>query len=157
MNPILNRPLLIVGLLIIFVFPAPEGRTEENKSPVPMAIKGKKITVEVARTDQEKEKGLMFREKLGPDEGMLFVYEREEMLSFWMKNTRIPLSIAFINHKGKIVDIQDMEPFSLTSHVSRRAAQYALEMNKGWFQRNGVHVGDSVTIPEPDKKSKAKE
>ncbi len=152
MNPALNRSLWIFVLLATLFLPAGEGRAEENKSFVPITINGKKVIVEAARTEREKEKGLMFREKLGPDEGMLFVYEREEVLSFWMKNTRVPLSIAFINEKGKIVDIQDMEPFNLKSHASRRPAKYALEMNRGWFQRNGVHVGDSVTIPEPDKK-----
>lgn len=113
-----------------------------------LTIKEKKIRVEVARTDGEKSKGLMFREKLGENEGMLFVFEREEILSFWMKNTRIPLSIAFITKDGKIVDIQDMEPFDLQSHVSARPARYALEVNQGWFKKNGTEVGDFVRIPK---------
>ena len=112
-----------------------------------LTLKGKKIRVEVVRTEGEKAKGLMFREKLGKNEGMLFVYEREEILSFWMKNTRIPLSIAFIAKNGKIVDIQDMEPFNLQSHVSARPAQYALEVNQGWYKKNGIEVGDFVNIP----------
>ncbi len=112
-----------------------------------LTIKEKKIRVEVARTDGEKSKGLMFREKLGENEGMLFVFEREEILSFWMKNTRIPLSIAFLDRNGKIVDIQDMTPFSLQTHVSAVPAQYALEVNQGWFRRNGISVGDSVALP----------
>jgi hypothetical protein len=69
------------------------------------------------------------------------------MLSFWMKNTRIPLSIAFIDQQGRIVDIQDMEPFSLRTRVSARPAQYALEVNQGWFKKNGIDVGDSVHLP----------
>lgn len=101
----------------------------------------------MVRTEEEKAKGLMFREKLGKNEGMLFVYEQEEILSFWMKNTRIPLSIGFIAKNGKIVDIQDMQPFSLQSHVSARPAQYALEVNQGWFKRNGIQVGDFVHLP----------
>ena len=113
-----------------------------------LTIKEKKIKVEVVRTDEEKAKGLMFREKLGKNEGMLFVFEREETLSFWMKNTRIPLSIAFIAKDGKIVDIQDMEPFDLQSHVSARPARYALEVNQGWFKKNGIEVGDFVHIPK---------
>ena len=112
-----------------------------------LTLKEKKIKVEAVRTEGEKAKGLMFREKLGKNEGMLFVYEREEVLSFWMKNTRIPLSIAFIAKNGKIVDIQDMEPFNLQSHVSARPAQYALEVNQGWFKKNGIEVGDSVHLP----------
>ena len=114
-----------------------------------LTLKGEKIRVEVVRTEGEKAKGLMFREKLGKNEGMLFVYEREEILSFWMKNTRIPLSIAFIAENGKIVDIQDMQPFNLQSHVSARPARYALEVNQGWFKKNGIEVGDLVKLP-PD-------
>ncbi len=117
---------------------------EENLSL--LTIKGKKIQVEVVRTEQEKARGLMFRDKLGVDEGMLFVYEKEEFLAFWMKNTPLPLSIAFIDRKGKIVDMQDMEPFSLRTHTSARPARYALEMNRNWFQKNGVQVGDVVKM-----------
>jgi uncharacterized membrane protein (UPF0127 family) len=114
-----------------------------------LTLKEKIIRVEVARTEREKGKGLMFRESLGKDEGMLFIYDREETLSFWMKNTRIPLSIAFIDQQGEIVDIQDMEPFNLRTRVSARPAQYALEMNQGWFKKNGIGVGDVVKLP-PD-------
>ncbi|NWF55942.1 MAG: DUF192 domain-containing protein [Syntrophaceae bacterium] len=112
-----------------------------------LTIKGREIRVEVARTEEEKARGLMFRDKLGIDEGMLFVYEKEEFLTFWMKNTLLPLSIAFIDRKGMIVDIQDMEPFSLRTHTSARPARYALEMNKNWFRKNGVQPGDMVKIP----------
>jgi uncharacterized protein len=143
---------LILTLILIGVAASP-AFAEENNSLIPMSINGKKILVEVVRTDREKEKGLMFRDKLAPHEGMLFVYGSEEILSFWMKNTRIPLSIAFIDRRGRIVDIQDMEPFSLAGHLSRFPAKYALEMNQGWFKRNGVGVGDTVKIPEADKKS----
>lgn len=122
-----------------------------EKNIISLTIKGKKLNVEVARTEAEKARGLMFRENLGNDEGMLFVYEEEERLSFWMKNTRIALSIAFIDKNGKIVDIQNLEPFSLKTHVSALPAQYALEMNKGWFQQNGIVAGDFVKIPSPIK------
>jgi len=122
---------------------------EVKESRLPLTIKGKTIKVEVARTEKEQERGLMFRERMGKDEGMLFVYEREERLSFWMKNTRLPLSIAFIDKGGKIVDIQDMEPFSLETHTSAYPARYALEMNRGWFAGEGIKVGDLVKIPPP--------
>ncbi|HEX7372665.1 MAG TPA: DUF192 domain-containing protein [Thermodesulfobacteriota bacterium] len=112
-----------------------------------LTIQGKKIRVEVARTEEEKSQGFMFRDKLGTDEGMLFIYEREDFLSFWMKNTPLPLSIAFLDQRGKIVDIQDMESFNLRTHTSARPASYALEMNKGWFKKNGVKVGDVVQMP----------
>ncbi|MGQ9693816.1 MAG: DUF192 domain-containing protein [Thermodesulfobacteriota bacterium] len=122
-------------------------QAQEKKNLVPLFIKDKQILVEVARTDKEKARGLMFRSKLAENEGMLFIYEQNEILSFWMKNTFIPLSIAFIDREGTIVDMQDMEPFSLDTHRSARPAQYALEVNKGWFQKNGIKVGDAVKIP----------
>jgi len=146
-------------LFLLFVFSFPlllAGGTgfpkEMKKSLLQLTIKGKKLKVEVARTEKEKERGLMFREEMGKDEGMLFVYEGENPLSFWMKNTRLPLSIAFIDKNGKIVDIQDMEPFSLHSHISAHPAKYALEMNRGWFERNGIRVGDFVKIPSITQK-----
>jgi uncharacterized membrane protein (UPF0127 family) len=141
-------------LLFFFLTFYPQGpwAQEGKKSLLPLTIKGKTIKVEVARTEKEKEKGLMFRERLGKDEGMLFVYEGEEILSFWMKNTRLPLSIAFIDKRGKIVDIQDMEPFSLQTYISAYPAKYALEMNRGWFKRNGIKVGDFVKVPLSLKK-----
>jgi uncharacterized membrane protein (UPF0127 family) len=120
---------------------------EGGKAFVQLTVKEKKIKAEVARTEDEKSRGLMFREKLGPDEGMLFIYGREELLSFWMKNTPLPLSIAFLDRNGRIVDLQDMEPFNLRTHTSARPAKYALEMNRNWFQKNGVKVGDVVRMP----------
>lgn len=137
---------LSIFLLMIFGAAGAWGG-EGKKSLWPLTIKGKTIKVEVARTEKEKERGLMFREQMGKDEGMLFVYERQDWLSFWMKNTPLPLSIAFIDKDGKIVDIQDMEPFILVTHISAHPATYALEMNRGWFAREGIKVGDLVKIP----------
>jgi len=144
-----QRIILFLILLPSFLFGFGERAYSqgEGKTSVQLTIKGKKIRVEVARTEEEKSQGLMFRDKLGPDEGMLFIYEREDFLSFWMKNTPLPLSIAFLDHRGKIVDIQDLEPFNLRTHTSARPALYGLEMNKGWFRKNGIKVGDVVQMP----------
>jgi hypothetical protein len=138
---------IFLFFFLLSAFPPEPWAQEGKKSLSLLTIRGKTIKVEVVRTETEKEKGLMFREQMGRDEGMLFVYEREEMLTFWMKNTRLPLSIAFIDKAGKIVDIQDMEPFSLETHVSAYPAKYALEMNRGWFAGEGIKVGDLVKIP----------
>ncbi len=135
--------IFLGGLLIA----AGQVNGQEKKNLLPLLINDHKVYVEIARTEQEKARGLMFRQKLGENEGMLFVFEQEELLSFWMKNTFLPLSIAFIDRQGKIIDIQDMEPFSLNTHRSAKPAQYALEVNKGWFGKNGIKVGDVVTIP----------
>ena len=158
MNPyykILGFVFVLAFILSIYGPPVASGG-EPIRSMIPLFIDGKKIMAEVARTEGEKEKGLMFREVLPEDEGMLFIYEDEGFLSFWMKNTRIALSIAFIDSRGRIIDIQDMEPFSLASHTSRLPAKFALEMNRGWFQRNGIRMGNVVKIPPLPQKLPAR-
>jgi len=104
------------------------------------------ITVEIARTDEERAKGLMYRKNLPDGQGMIFVFDRDQQLSFWMKNTVIPLSIAFIASDGHIVDIKDMQPNDLNSVISSRSVRYALEVPQGWFGRVNVKTGDVVKI-----------
>ena len=105
------------------------------------------VRAEIARTPEERNKGLMYRKSLPEGEGMFFIFERDDILSFWMKNTSVPLSIAFIAYDGKIIDIKDMYPHDETSVRSSRSARYALEVPQGWFSRMGVQSGDVVKIP----------
>ena len=125
-----------------------QGRAEESRGQgprlTPISIKGETLYVEIVDTPETMSRGLMYRKELERNRGMLFVYEEERRLSFWMANTSIPLSIAFISAGGMIVDIQDMAPFDRTSHVSAGPALYALEVNQGWFRDKGVNVGDRV-------------
>ncbi len=108
-----------------------------------------RITAEIASTPAGRSRGLMFRDQIPEDHGMLFVYGREEVLTFWMKNTPIPLSVAFADTSGRILRIADMEPFSEELHSSLFPARYALEMRQGWFERNGVVAGDRISeLPE---------
>lgn len=86
----------------------------------------------------------MGRKLLGENEGMLFIFETEGYHGFWMKGTFLPLSIAFLNKEGRIVWITDMKPLSLESHLPPKPILYALEMNKGWFTKNSINVGDIV-------------
>jgi uncharacterized membrane protein (UPF0127 family) len=102
------------------------------------------LLVELAETERQKQRGLMGRTELGENRGMLFVYDREQQLSFWMRDTLIPLSIAYIDAGGTIVDIQDMEPLDETSHPSAAPAKYALEVNQGFFEAHGIQVGDRL-------------
>lgn len=104
------------------------------------------VQVEVARTDSEKAQGLMFRKELKDGKGMLFVFENEEYLSFWMKNTYIPLSIAFISSGGRITEIRDMDPLDLSPVRSVYAVRYALEVPRGWFGRAGIRPGDRLIL-----------
>lgn len=114
---------------------------------VPIQVAGIGLEIELATTPEELTLGLMYRQNLGDNEGMLFCFPKEKQVSFWMKDTHIPLSIAFIKADGRIVQIESMEPYSLDHHVSREKVRYALEMNDGWFQAHKVKVGDMVKIP----------
>jgi uncharacterized membrane protein (UPF0127 family) len=111
---------------------------------VELAINGHRLVVEVATTEQTRTTGLMHRFSLQPDHGMLFVFKEPQPLAFWMKNTYVPLSIAFIGGDGKIVNIEDMAPQTETTHPSRGLALYALEMKKGWFAERGIGTGAAV-------------
>jgi len=114
---------------------------------VTVSIAGQKLSIEVARTEAQREHGLMGRKDLGPRDGMIFVFDRDDHLTFWMKDTPTALSIAFISAEGKILEIEDMEPYSLHVIRSRIASRYALEMRKGAFADLGISEGSPVTFP----------
>ncbi len=119
---------------------------------VALTINGQKIAAEVATTPEQRATGLMHRFSLRPDHGMLFVFERAEPQAFWMKNTFIPLSIAFIGPDGRIVNVDDMAPQDERLHWSKAPALYALEMRKGWFAERGIKAGDAVVgMPVPKR------
>lgn len=134
-----------VSFFLLFALTLRCGSKEGREKKI-ISVGGLSVTVEVSDSPEERVRGLMYREKLNWNEGMLFVFEREDTLSFWMRNTPIPLSIAFIDKNGVIIDIQDMQPFDLTTHKSKGLALYALEMNLGWFKLNKIGVGDRVFI-----------
>jgi len=99
------------------------------------------IRAEIAASDAERQQGLMFREKMGANEGMLFVFDAPASVCMWMKNTPLPLSVAFLDEEGTILNIEDMKPHSLDSHCSAKLARFALEMNQGWFRQKGIKPG----------------
>ncbi len=109
-----------------------------------LVVGNRRIHVEVAANRADRNLGLMYRESLPEDHGMLFIFPVEKLRSFWMKNTPLPLSIAFADSGGKIVHIADLEPHSTEPVWSERPAKLALEMNRGWFARRGVFVGDAI-------------
>jgi len=102
------------------------------------------IRAEVAYTFETRAQGLMFRKALGPNEGMFFVFPRAEIHCMWMKNTLIPLSVAFLDEKGKVVSISDMQPQTETSHCAAAPAKFALEMSHGWFAAKGIRAGATI-------------
>ena len=103
------------------------------------------VKAEVAQKEEDRNYGFMNRKKIPDGTGMLFVFEKEQILSFWMKNTPHPLSIAYIDSRGKIRNIYDMKPFSLTPIKSTSSVRYALEVPQGWFEKENINVGDMVS------------
>ena len=103
------------------------------------------INAELARTPEQRAIGLMHRPAMPANDGMLFVFERAGEQCFWMKNTLLPLSIAFIADDGTVVNVEDMKPQTTDSHCSRKEVRYALEMNQGWFAKRGVKAGSKLS------------
>jgi len=105
------------------------------------------INAMMATTPEQRSIGLMHRREMAANDGMLFVFEREGVQCFWMRNTLIPLAVAFIDDGGHIVNLDEMKPLSDESHCSSRPVRYVLEMNTGWFTKRGLKSGDRVSGP----------
>ena len=114
---------------------------------IPLTIDGHVLQVEIAKTPAERELGLMNRRSMPRDHGMLFIFPTDQHLSFWMKNTLIPLAIAYISSDGTIKEIHHMTPLSLEAINSYYSVRYALEVNEGEFKRLGIKPGDRVVFP----------
>lgn len=114
---------------------------------VQVKVQEKMFPLEYANTFELRAQGLMHRESMCKNCGMLFNFEQPKYAGMWMKNTLIPLDVAFIRADGKITDIKAMQPHDLATTSSSQRVQYAWEMNQGWFAKNGIQVGDTVTIP----------
>jgi hypothetical protein len=102
------------------------------------------IKAEVAANNAERQQGLMYRQKLGPNEGMVFLFDGPASICMWMKNTYIPLSVAFLDEGGKIINIEDMQPETTESHCAKKPARYALEMSLGWFKQKNIKPGTVI-------------
>ena len=111
----------------------------------PLRIGEHSIRAELANTPQTRRNGLMYRQKLAGSSGMIFVFPNAQSVSMWMKNTPVPLSVAFIGADGRILNIEDMEPHSEQTHSSDGSATYALEMNQGWFAARDIRKGARVS------------
>ena len=141
----LKKIILVFLCLLPFTAPAMAESTGMN-FPVTTLKAGKHlIRAEVASTEAQREQGLMFRRELPKNNGMLFVFDRPARSCMWMKNTALPLSVAFIDANGTILNIEKREPFTLDSHCSKGWSRYALEMNKNWFAKNGIKAGSKIS------------
>ncbi|WP_395341291.1 DUF192 domain-containing protein [Ningiella sp. W23] len=125
-----------------------QSQYEEGIDTVTLAF-GNDVNIEVEYADEphERQLGLMYRRQMCEDCGMLFKFDSVRVASIWMKNTYIPLDLAYINAFGKIIDIKQLVPHDLTSVPSSMPVLYALEMNEGWFAANGIKEGDKVSLP----------
>jgi uncharacterized membrane protein (UPF0127 family) len=143
-----NTARNIIGLTIFLVLALLGSSCKpELKSDLPivqLSIDGNNILVEVANTESTRMAGLMFRNELGTDNGMLFVFSDDASRAFWMKNTLIPLSIAFMDEKGVIENTLEMPPQTEQTFMSAGPAKYALEMNAGWYTKHAIKQGDVV-------------
>lgn len=109
------------------------------------------LQVQVAQTPEQQQTGLMFRKTMGTNEGMLFIFDEPRQQCFWMKNTLLPLSVAFIDDSGTVANLDDMKPQTLDSHCSTKPVRFVLEMNVGWFDKRGIKAGSKFT-GEPFKR-----
>jgi len=136
--------LIMLGLL-------PSWRAAACPLPLPVSeirVEGFQLAVEIATTTEAIRCGLSHRKTLPAERGMLFIFAEPRPLTFWMKDTQLPLSIAFLDSNGRILSIQDMTPLQiLVRYRSPVPASYALEVNQGWFARHGIAVGDLVQLP----------
>lgn len=140
----------VVLLAVVLLFGSHESSGELKRCQVKLHdSSGRKVrlSVEVAATERDRQKGLMFRTSLPQNSGMLFVFEKDRRLSFWMKNTYIPLDIAFIDSHGIIKDIYQMRPLDTSVFYNSSAeVRYALEVNQWWFAKNGISVGSKAGL-----------
>jgi uncharacterized membrane protein (UPF0127 family) len=137
----IHRALAGLGLLLAVIGPVSAAAQNSTLMTIPLRAGMHNIQAEVAQTPEQREIGLMNRKSLPGNAGMLFVFEQKDGYCFWMKNTFVPLSIAFIGDDGTIVNIEDMAPQTETSHCAHSPVRYALEKSQGWFTKRGFKAG----------------
>lgn len=137
-------------LLICFCFLIPASGCAETGAQTTVRIDGSRYTVEIAASPEARKRGLMHRKEMGEAAGMLFVYPAERRLCFYMKNTFIPLDIAFITKNGRITEIRSMQPLDETPVCSSVKAKYALEVRRGFFERRGISAGEKLDFVQSD-------
>ena len=151
-----RRVLDITGLLLLLTLSVAIAGCEAGPTTAPyktlptckMTIGSKSYELEMARTSDEQETGLMKRDSMPEDHGMIFIFDSDRLQSFWMKDTRIPLDIIFLDHAGKVVSFASMEPYDVNNTSSVQPAQYAVELNAGQVKACGVEKGSTLKIPD---------
>lgn len=155
MTPSAKRPSgmrrLCMSLMVVMpllglqtVAHAQSEEPQMNLRRMPLSIGMHRIDAQLALTPSERQIGLMWRKKMPAHEGMLFVFEQPSQQCFWMKNTLIPLTAAFVDDDGTIVNLEDMKPQTLNPHCSAKPVRYVLEMNQGWFAKKNIKAGAKI-------------
>jgi uncharacterized membrane protein (UPF0127 family) len=139
-----HKNLLVLICSIMCIQAAVSKAAESNLKRQQFQLGIHKLDAELARSAEERQRGLMFRESLAENQGMMFQFEQADHYCMWMKNTLIPLSIAFIDEQGKIINIEEMLANSEQTTCAKSKARYALEMNAGWYSRHQIKVGQQV-------------
>ena len=142
----MNRFLPSIALALAALAPlaAPAQEPQMDLQRVQLSVGMHRIDAQVALTPEQRATGLMWRKQMPQHEGMLFVFEQPSVQCFWMKNTLLPLAIAFVADDGSVVNVAEMKPQTLDSHCSAQPVRYVLEMNKGWFAKKGVKPGTKL-------------
>lgn len=122
----------------------PVGKPQTGLPTIVLKVGGQSVRADIANTEATRQTGLMYRQKMGKQEGMLFVFPDIGYHAMWMRNTLIPLSVAYTNERGVILSIHEMQALTEVAHQSAGPARYALEMNAGWFSANKVTVGETI-------------
>jgi uncharacterized membrane protein (UPF0127 family) len=128
----------------ILALSAASASAQQKFKVIPLTAGMHVIQAELAANDRDRQQGLMYRQNMGPNEGMVFVFDAPATVCMWMKNTLLPLSVAFIDDTGKIVNIEDMQPQTTQSHCAKKPVRYALEMNQGWFKQKNIKPGNAI-------------
>ena len=138
------KPFAVTVLALLLGVAAQAQDAPQKLAMVQLSAGMHLIQAQLARTPDERSIGLMFRQTMPANEGMLFAFEAPSQQCFWMKNTLLPLSIAFLADDGSIVNIEDMKPQTLESHCSAKPVRFVLEMNQGWFAKRGLKAGSKL-------------
>lgn len=146
MRMIISSKLMASGLLLAGLLLSVCNANAVDFDTAQIDVNGVELQVEFAQTFEQRAQGLMFRKTLCESCGMLFEFNPAKQASMWMKNTFLPLDVAFIDRNGVITDIKPLEPHDLTSVGASKVVKYALEMNQGWFAAHDIHVGDPLIV-----------
>ncbi len=152
----MKYPHLLLSLILCLAPGCDRDASPASHLPTTRMMLGKKTyTLEIAAKEDDRGRGLMFRDSMADDHGMIFVFTKDQPQNFWMKNTRIPLDIVFVESTGKIVSIRRMEPYVKKGTPSDNPAKYAIELNGGQAEAAGIKAGEALQIPEAVKNAKA--